>query len=48
MGLTAFKTFTFSSRTDSASKVTGGSIAVRHRTCITWFWTMSRKAPASS
>jgi len=36
------------SRTESASKATGGSIAVRHRSCSMWFCTMSRRMPALS
>ena len=42
----ARSTFTFSSRTASASKATGGSIATSASSCIMWFWTMSRIAPA--
>ena len=39
------RTFTFSSRTASASKPTGGSIAVRQRSWSRWFWNMSRRRP---
>ena len=44
----ARSTFTFSLRTDSASKAAGGSIAMIARSWSRWFWTMSRIAPASS
>ena len=44
----ARSTLTFSSRTASAVKVTGGSIAVSVRSCSRWFWNMSRTTPASS
>ena len=40
--------FTFSSRTASASKLAGGSIAVSASTWSRWFCTMSRSAPACS
>ena len=40
--------FTFSSRTASASSDTGGSIAMSESTCSRWFCTMSRIAPDSS
>ena len=33
---------------NAASVLVGDSMSVRARTCITWFWTMSRKAPAVS
>ena len=44
----ACRTFTFSSRTASASKEIGGSMAVSERSWKMWFGTMSRSAPASS
>ena len=40
----ASSTFTRSLRTASAERSTGGSIATRQRSCIRWFWTMSRSA----
>ena len=36
------------SRTFSAENAIGGSIATSASTCIRWFWTMSRSAPAPS
>ena len=44
----ARSTFTFSFRTASAVKSIGGSIAVSARSCPSWFWKMSRIAPALS
>ena len=44
----AWRSFTFSSRMRSASMLVGDSIKVRASTCMTWFWTMSRSAPAVS
>ncbi len=44
----ARSTLTFSLRTASASKSTGGSIAVIAISWSRWFWTMSRIAPARS
>ncbi len=44
----AWSSLTFSSRMRSASVLVGDSMSVRARTCITWFWTMSRSAPAVS
>ena len=46
--MTARRSLTFSSRMPWASTVAGGSIKVRASTCMTWFWTMSRRAPAVS
>ena len=48
IGRIAFNTFTFSSRTASASKELGGSIATRARSWNMWFWIMSRSTPAAS
>ena len=47
-GLSARSTFSFSSRTASASSRAGGSIATRQSSCSIWFCTMSRSAPAVS
>ena len=47
-GRSALKTLAFSSRTSSASKRGGGSIAIIDSTCSMWFWNMSRSTPASS
>ena len=47
-GWMARSTLPFSSRTASASKDDGGSIAVRARSWNRWFGTMSRSAPAWS
>ena len=44
----ARSTLIFSSRTESASKDTGGSSAERQTSWSTWFWSMSRRIPASS
>jgi hypothetical protein len=44
----ACSTFAFSSRTSSAVKRTGGSIARWHSSCSMWFCTRSRSAPALS
>ncbi len=44
-GATAWSTFTFSSRTSSASNVTGGSMHSRLSSWSMWFWTRSRSAP---
>ena len=46
--MTARSSLTFSSRIPWASTVAGGSISVSASTCMTWFWTMSRSAPAVS
>ena len=46
--MTARSSFTFSSLIEVGSMVAEGSIKVSARTCITWFWTMSRNAPALS
>jgi hypothetical protein len=48
MGLIARQTFTFSPRTEAASKETGGSIATKDSSSIMWFCTTSRNAPAFS
>ena len=45
IGWSALSTFTFSSRSESASSEFGGSIATRQRSCIMWFCTMSQIAP---
>src|SRR6266508_3634573 len=42
----ACRTLTFSLRTSSAVKFTGGSIATWHSSCSMWFWIRSRSAPA--
>ena len=42
------RTLTFSSRTASAASEIGGSIAVRQRSCIRWFSTMSFVTPVCS
>ena len=45
----ASRTFTFSSRIDSLSVLTGGSMARLLRTWKRWFWTTSRtQCPSSS
>ena len=44
----ALSTLTFSSRIDSLSVLTGGSIARFVRTWNRWFWTTSRMVPVSS
>ena len=41
-------TFTFSLRTSSAVKLTGGSIATWQSSCSMWFWIRSLSAPAWS
>jgi hypothetical protein len=41
-------TLAFSLRTSSGSKLAGGSIATRASTWSSWFWKMSRMAPAVS
>ena len=41
----AFRTFTFSSRSDSLSTLAGGSIARLLKSWKRWFWTTSRIAP---
>ena len=48
MGLRARRTFSFSSRTELASRESGLSIAIRQRSCSMWFCTMSRSAPEVS
>ena len=45
IGFSARSTFSFSSRTRSASSDTGGSMAIRHSSCSMWFCSMSRSAP---
>ena len=45
-GRIACRTFTFSLRTESAVKSTGGSIAVSATSWSRWFWKTSRIAPA--
>ena len=45
LGCKARITLSFSSRTSSAPNRLGGSIAIRHNSCIKWFCTMSRIAP---
>ena len=44
----ACRTLTFSLRTSSAVKFTGGSIATWQSSCSMWFWIRSRIAPALS
>ena len=44
-GWIAWSTFTFSSRTSSAEKFTGGSMHSRQSSCSMWFCTRSRSAP---
>ena len=44
----ACSTLTFSLRTSSAVKSTGGSIATWHSSCSMWFWMRSRSAPDES
>ena len=48
IGRTARSTSTILLRTSSGLNDTSGSIAVRHMSCMMWFWTMSRRAPALS
>ena len=48
MGRMARRTLTFSSRTASAWKAMGGSMATRARSWNMWFWIMSRRTPAVS
>jgi len=40
-----FNTFTFSSRTSSAARLTGGSMATSVITCVRWFCITSRMMP---
>ena len=47
-GRMALSTFTFSSRSESGSASTGGSIASSATTCRRWFWITSRTAPTPS
>jgi hypothetical protein len=42
------KTLTFSSRSESASSDTGGSMAMSATIWSRWFWTTSRSAPTLS
>ena len=44
----AFSTFSFSLRTDSAVKSIGGSMPVSATSWRRWFWKTSRIAPARS
>ena len=48
IGRTARSTFIFSSRTASASKAAGGSMATSENSWMRWGLIMSRSAPASS
>ena len=48
IGRIARSTLTFSSRTESASKRAGDSMAVSVRSCRRWFWNMSRSTPTPS
>ncbi len=48
IGRSAESTLNFSSRMLSAVGETGGSIATSANRFITWFWIMSRSAPALS
>jgi hypothetical protein len=48
IGFSARSTFSFSSRTASASIDDGASMATRQKSCSIWFCTMSRSAPALS
>ncbi len=48
IGLSAWSTLSFSSRTVSRPTYVGGSIATRQSSCSRWFWIMSRRAPEPS